>query len=232
MPPRLNTTGPITRAEEKRRTAAGIPTPFHGEPSVNKVFCGEPSVGSLLCHFLSVFTTLTIGKAKANSDPDTLNWDQAMKSPYRENFLEATDIEINALVGKGTWYEDRKSSATSKIIPSQWVFRIKRTPDGSIKKFKARLVLRGDLQDDDGSDNYSPVAAWTTVRSFLMVSIQKGYITVTIDFSNAFVQSKLPEDQAIWMHVPQGYVSTNGPDHCLRLVKSLYGLNSAPTAMV
>ena len=61
-----------------------------------------------------------------------------------------TAEQIDALIEKGTWYEDHKSNATTKIIPSQWVFRIKRTPDGVIKKFKARIVLRGDLQEDNG----------------------------------------------------------------------------------
>ena len=155
---------------------------------------------SLVCHFATSNMMPFVGKAKAKTDPDTFNWDQAMASPYRQEFIDAAQVEIDALVEKGTWFEDRKSSATSKIIPSQWVFRIKRTPDGTIKKFKARLVLRGDLQDDDGADNYSPVASWTTVRSFLVISIVLSWITTTVDFSNAFVQSNLPDP--VWMHVP------------------------------
>ena len=179
-------------------------------------------------HFAYAFSCLFAGKAKANSDPDTLTWDQAMASPYREEFLEAAQAEINALVEKGTWYEDLKSSATNKIIPSQWVFRIKRTPDGTIKKFKGRIVLRGDLQEDDGRDNFSPVAAWPTVRSFLVISIMLGWITTTVDFSNAFVHSKLPDNEPVWMHIPRGYVSTKGPAYCLKLVKSLYRHRRAP----
>ena len=113
----------------------------------------------MLAHFAYVFTCYTVGKAKANKDPDTLSWDQAMASPYREEFLKAAQDEIDALTDKGTWYEDLKSSATNKIIPSQWVFRIKRTPDGTVKKLKGRIVLRGDLQEDDGQDNFSLVTS-------------------------------------------------------------------------
>lgn len=54
------------------------------------------------------------------------------------------------------------------------------------------------------------------------------WITTTVDFSNAFVQSRLPEDEPVWMHVPRGYMCTKGPSHCLRLVESLYGHKSAP----
>jgi len=51
---------------------------------------------------------------------------------------------------------------------------------------------------------------------------------MTIDFSNAFVQSELPNDKPVWMHVPHGYVSTKGCDYCLQLVKSLYRLKISP----
>ncbi len=165
----------------------------------------------------------------AQTDPDTFNWDEAMASPYRKEFLAAADVEIDQLVEKETWFEDLKSNATTKIIPSQWVFRIKRSSDGTtIKKFKARICLRGDLQEDKGLSNYSPVASWISVRSFLVISAIRNWVTISIDFSNAFVQSKLPADDPVWMHVPRGYKSTKGPNYCLKLVKSLYGHKRAP----
>jgi len=174
-----------------------------------------------------LYEALYVGKA-ANTDPDNYTWEEAMASPYKEQFLEAADAEIQALVSKGTWVECSKSQATNKVIPSQWVFRIKRTPDGVVKKFKGRIVLRGDLQEDDGKSNFSPVAAWSTVRSFLAVCTLREWTTTTIDFSNAFVQSDLPDDEPVWMHLPRGYRSTAGSDQCLRLVKSLYGHVRAP----
>ena len=112
---------------------------------------------------------------------------------------------MDELAKKGTWYEDLKSNTTTKIVPSKWVFRIKRTSDGSIRKFKGRICLRGDLQEDNGDSNFSPVAAWPTVRSFLMISAIRKWITTSIHFSNAFIQSNLPHDEPVWMYVPRGY---------------------------
>lgn len=174
-----------------------------------------------------LYDDLFIGKA-ANTDPDTYTWEQAMASPYKEEFLKAAQTEIDALVDKGTWIEDLKENATTKPVPCTWVFRIKRSPDGEARKFKARICLRGDLQEDLGQDNFSPVAAWPTVRSALVVSAIRGWVTTTIDFSNAFVQSYLPEDDPVWMHIPRGYKSTNGPQYMLKLIKSLYGHRLAP----
>ena len=78
------------------------------------------------------------------------------------------------------------------------------------------------------ASNYSPVAAWTSVRMFLTYARILGWVTTSVDFSNAFVQSKLPENEPAWMHVPRGYRSTKGPNYCLRLLKSLYGHKRAP----
>ena len=169
----------------------------------------------------------TVSAAKKNRDPDTYNWDEAMASPYRTEFLIAADAELDALGLKGTWTEDLKSNATTRIVPSQWVFRIKRSPDGEIRKFKARLVLRGDLQEYEGK-TFSPVAAWSTVRTFIVTCAYLGWVTTTIDFSNAFVQSYLPKGEEVWMHIPRGYSISGGSSYCLKLVKSLYGHKVAP----
>ena len=82
-----------------------------------------------------------------------------MMSPYKSEFLEAAQKEIDQLISKGTWYEDDITNATTKVVPSKWVFRIKRKSDGTLSQFKGRIVLRGDLQEDTGESNYSPVAA-------------------------------------------------------------------------
>ena len=177
---------------------------------------------------LHIDASPTATKAKARSDPDTFDWEQAMASEHRAEFLKAAQAEIDALTAKRTWVEDLKSNATTRIVPMQWVFRIKRSPDGTIKRWKARACLRGDRMEDSGTDNYSPVAAWSTVRTFLVTSAARGWVTTSIDFSNAFVQSDLPDDEPVWMHVPRGFTSTLGNEYCLRLRKSLYGHKRAP----
>lgn len=69
-----------------------------------------------------------------------------------------------------------KLNATTKVVPLQRVFRIKRIPDG-----KSRSKIRRDLQEYTGV-MFSPVASWSTVRSFLVISAVLIRITCTIDF--------------------------------------------------
>ena len=104
--------------------------------------------------------------------------------------------------------------ATTKILPGTWVFRRKRTPSGKIKKYKGRYCVRGDLEDkNEEDDTFAPTVHWSTVRLFLVLSLFLGWVTVTVDFSNAFVQSFLKHP--VWIHLPRGFISPRGPGTCL-----------------
>ena len=150
-----------------------------------------------------------------------------MASPYQEQFLEAADLEIEELTEHNTSFEDSMGSATIKIVPSQWVFHIKGMADREIKKFMAQLVLHGDLHEYKG-ETFSPVAAWSTVRPFLIICMILNWATLTIDFSNTSIQSNLPKSEPVWMKVPKSYKCTNGSKYCLKLKKSLHGYKVAP----
>ena len=218
---------PAPRPEPRRsRRLAGLPPTTPVTAQLANMISPLQAYYSYIVDCISDINPFA-GAAKKNKDPDTYTWDEAMASPYREQFLKAADEEIDALLDNDTWSEDQKRNAINRIVPSQWVFRIKRSPDGEIRKFKARCVLRGDLQDYTG-ETFAPVASWATVRTFFITCLVLGWITISIDFSNAFVQSILSKSEQVWMHVPRGYYCTQGPDYCLKLKKSLYGHKVAP----
>ena len=63
---------------------------------------------------------------------------------YAIEFKAATYIKIKALTGKQTWDEVRLIKKVYRL-PTIWVFTYKEDSDGFITRFKARLVVRGDL---------------------------------------------------------------------------------------
>ena len=156
-------------------------------------------------------------------DPDLLTYDEAMKSEFVDKWIEAMKAELSQIEGAETWTQVPISSATGKIIPGTWVLRIKRSPDGDIKKFKARFCVRGDLQDGV-HETYAPVVQWSSVRIFLVLTFHLQWVTCSIDFVNAFVQAHLEEP--VWIRPPRGFQTE--PGMCLKLNKSLYGLTVAP----
>jgi len=161
----------------------------------------------------------------SNSDPDTLSYDEAMADCDRELWIEAAKKEIKSLEDHGTWTEVDISEATNRILPSQWVFRRKRTPDGNVKSHKGRTVARGDLEQGV-FQTFAPVVAWSTVRFFLVLSLVLDWYTCSIDFSSAFVQADL--EKSVWLHIPRGFQSGRTGKTILRLNKSIYGLSVAP----
>ena len=163
----------------------------------------------------------------SNTDPDTLTYDEAMSDPDDlERWIEAAEKEIRTLEDMETWEEVLVSEAKGHIVPTHWVFKKKRKPDGTIDKYKGRLVVRGDLMKDYDFETHAPVASWSTIRMVLILSLAWGWHTCTCDYSNAFVHAKL--DTPVWIQIPRGYTSTLPGRTCLRLKRSLYGTTFAP----
>ena len=171
-------------------------------------------------------------KAKKNYDPDTPTFGQAMRSPYSKEFKAAMMTEIKSLVKHGTWVGLLCSSLPegANVIPSTWAFRIKRLPDSTIYKWKARFCMRGDKQVDgvDVFETYAPVVSWSVVRSMLAFALQKDLKTRQVDFSNAFVQAELPEPEQVFIEMPYGFWDPDGGDVMLKLKRSLYGMRQSP----
>ena len=99
-----------------------------------------------ICHLVSAnpdnfFLQPEFNKASA-SDPDTMSLDQALRQvEHREQWVAALDKEIRNLEEMGTWEEVDYCTAERDVVPAMWVMKIKRRPDGSLDKFKARLVV-------------------------------------------------------------------------------------------
>ena len=122
--------------------------------------------------------------------------------------------EIEELENHNTWEVLERSSIPegANILPSTWAFKIKRTPSGEVRKFKARFCVRGDKQIEgvDFFESYAPVVSWSTVRMLLCLTMQMGWETRQVDFSNAFVQATLEE--TVYVTLPAMFGDTNGID--------------------
>jgi Reverse transcriptase (RNA-dependent DNA polymerase) len=181
---------------------------------------------SWVYHTLGETMSPDIYKA-ANSDPDTMTLDQALaQSENRDKWIEALEKEVRSLEDRGCWKEVPISAARGDIVPVHWVMKIKRKPDGSMDKFKARLVVRGDMMKNYDFETFAPTCAWSTIRMILILTIAWSWITCTCDYTNAFTMAHL--DNPIWIRLPRGYRSEQFGQTCLELLRSLYGTTFAP----
>jgi hypothetical protein len=165
--------------------------------------------------------------AKRKADPDMPTFHDAMKGDDAEHYLEAMIIEVASLLAQKTWKSTPRSLA-SKVIKSTLVFKLKRLPDGTPSKYKARFYVRGDLQTEgvDYFKTYSPFVHLSTVRMLLTLVLMEGWATLQVDYTNAFAQAEVGE--TLFVEPPKLFGSKSGKDVVLKLLTSLYELKQAP----
>ncbi|KAK1913112.1 hypothetical protein P3342_005048 [Pyrenophora teres f. teres] len=105
-----------------------------------------------------------------------------------------------------------------------WVYTYKLDEQSRLKKYKARLVVRGDQQNNvTAQETY---AATLTGRSFRMLMAIAARFSLELrqfDVANAFVHA--PIDRLVYMRMPRGYTRQGT---ILQLDKALYGLRISP----
>jgi len=81
-------------------------------------------------------------------------------------------------------------------IGVKWVYRTKFNLDGSVNKYKARLVVKGYAQmfEVDFYETFAPVARLDTVRLLLALAAQKGCVIHQLDVKSAFLNGYLKEE--------------------------------------
>ena len=117
-----------------------------------------------------------------------------------------------------------------KALSCKWVYRLKIRPNGTIERYKARLVIRGFSQEYGiyYNETFSPVAKITTVRVLLALAASKSWKLWQMDVKNAFLHGELDRD--IYIDQPQGFVNIEKSGYVCKLNKALYSLKQTPKA--
>ncbi|KAI3412713.1 uncharacterized protein J3R85_017059 [Psidium guajava] len=151
---------------------------------------------------------------------------------YREaiqhaEWRQAMSEELSALQSTGIW-ELVPLPPDRSLVSCRWIYKVKLRSDGSIERYKARLVARGFLQEYgiDYEETFAPVAKMTSVRTLLAVASIRNWPLFQLDVKNAFLHGDLQED--IFMQPPPGLAHT--PGQVCHLRRALYGLKQAPRA--
>ncbi len=102
---------------------------------------------------------------------------------------------------------------------------MKRNPDGTIDKYRARMVIQGCVQRPgiDYEDTFSPVTHLDTIRSLLATADIEKMELMQFDVSTAFLYGGVKEE--IYMKQPVCY--SDGTNHIRYLNRSLYVLKQA-----
>ena len=112
-----------------------------------------------------------------------------------------------------------------KTIGLQWTYVIKLGPDGTVSRYKARLVAQGFSQaiGIDYNDTFAPTVRLETLRALFHLTVAYGWSRGQDDVVTAFLHGDL--DETIYMRQPEGY--DDGTGRVARLLCSIYGLKQA-----
>lgn len=155
----------------------------------------------------------------------------SQRVPEASYWKEAILKEYKGLLEIGTFEFIKRSDvpAHANIMRCHLVFALKRNQDGSIDKFKARLVADGNTQryGVDFDRIFSTVAKLSTLRIILVLTAAYDYNASSIDIRQAYLQATLNEE--LFMEIPPGLpnVNADGEPLVARLKRSLYGLKQA-----
>ncbi|GJX27995.1 zinc finger, CCHC-type containing protein [Tanacetum coccineum] len=136
-------------------------------------------------------------------DPRTYN--EAMQSRDAAFWKEAIDDEISSIMENNTWVLSDLPLGC-KPLGCKWIFKRKMKVDGTIDKFKARLVIQG-FRQKEGIDyfyTYAPVARITTIRLLLALAAIYNLVIHQMDVKTAFLNGDL--DEEVYIKQPEGFV--------------------------
>jgi len=104
---------------------------------------------------------------------ELVNYEEAATN---QKWLDAMKEELKIIEKNQTWeLVDRPQH--KKAIGVKWIFRTKLNFDGSVNKYKARLVVKGYAQMFRVyfSKIFTPVARMDTIRMLMALAAQKGW---------------------------------------------------------
>ncbi|KRX70035.1 Retrovirus-related Pol polyprotein from transposon TNT 1-94 [Trichinella sp. T6] len=120
---------------------------------------------------------------------------EAMQSVDAADWRKAMEEELHSLEENSVWTLVDPPSG-KKVLDSRWVLRIKTKADGSVARYKARLVSKGYMQRPgiDYDEIFSPVARFDTVRALPSIAAVEMLKLQQFDVKTAFLYGALKEE--------------------------------------
>ncbi|RDY05308.1 Copia protein, partial [Mucuna pruriens] len=116
--------------------------------------------------------------------------------------------EMKALEKNSTWkIVDRPKD--KKVVGCRWIYTVKCKSDGTLERYKTRLVAKGYTQTYgiDYEETFAPVTKMNMVRVIFSLATHFGWNLQQFDVKNTFLYGDLEEE--VYMEIPLGFYSHN-----------------------
>ena len=101
--------------------------------------------------------------------------EDVLQSPKKDKWMNAMEQEMKLLKENEVW-ELVELPKDRKTVGCRWVYKLKSGPDGSIDRYKARLVAQGFSQKygTDYDETFCPVVRLESLRTMIALAVQHG----------------------------------------------------------
>ncbi len=166
---------------------------------------------------------------KAINRRQYVSYAEAMASPERSEWEKAIEKEASAhsLFGTFEMVEVSSLPESAEVLELLLLLSRKYDANGNLTRYKARIVLRGDQQNDcDFDETSSPVLGKIGLKLILALAVQFSLQLKKGDVLNAYLHAKMDKD--IYCQIPPGFPGYEQRGRMVYKVnQALYGAKQA-----
>ncbi len=147
----------------------------------------------------------------------SFHWRIMLRHSHAEEFIKAAQMKYDVIETKRTWkIVDKRDDY--KLISLKWVFTYKSDSNDFLFKYKARIVIRDDLQKVDNAQNVYAATLASKIFCMMMTLIADFHLKIRqLNAVNVFLN--VFNDEKIYCHLSNEYKQLK---KILKLLRALY----------
>jgi hypothetical protein len=152
-----------------------------------------------------------------NLSKSLLHWRVMLRHSHVEEFLKVAQMKYNVIEAKETWkIVDKRDDY--KLISLKWIFIYKFDSNDFLFKYKARIVIRDDLQKVNNAQNVYVATFASKIFRMIMTLIVDFHLKIKqLNAVNVFLN--IFNDEKIYYHMLNEYKNLK---KILKLLRALY----------
>jgi hypothetical protein len=152
-----------------------------------------------------------------NLSKSLLHWRAMLRHSHAEKFIKAAQMKYNVIEMKRTWkIVDKRDDY--KLISLKWIFIYKSDSNDFLFKYKARIVIRDDLQKINNVQNVYAATFASKIFRMMMTLIADFHFKIKqLNAVNVFLN--VFNDEKIYCHLSNEYKQFK---KILKLLRALY----------
>ncbi len=153
----------------------------------------------------------------SNLSKSSLHWRVMLRHSHAEEFIKAAQMKYDVIKTKRTWkIVDKRDDY--KLISLKWIIIYKSDLNDFLIKYKARIVIRDDLQKVDNAQNVYAATFASKIFRMMMTLVADFHLKIRqLDVVNVFLN--VFNDEKIYCHMSNEYKNLK---KILKLFRALY----------